>query len=144
MSLPLDSSFGLQISDFLTNIFEQKKQEHATNISGASVELNGPYTSIYANPLTLIDYYGMYCYPLAFIGAILFPIIQLIDVNLNTIILNKNVSLFINTSFIMWSILGLSTYYNFSLSAIPYIGPVFEIEIPYILPFNKRTVVLQY
>ena len=86
----------------------------------------------------------MFAYPLAFIGAVLFSIIQVIDVNLNTIFVNKNLSLLINLSFIIWSIIGLTTYFNISPSGLPYIGQLFTFQIPYILPFNPQTVITQY
>jgi hypothetical protein len=142
----IKKSIGASFSNqsFLNNIFVPKKIEHATNFVGTSLQLSGLSTSIYATPRTLIDYYGMFAYPLAFIGAVLFSIIQVIDVNLNSIFVNKNLSLLINLSFIIWSIIGLTTYFNISPSGLPYIGQLFTFQIPYILPFNPQTVITQY
>lgn len=143
MSISSDFFSRLQISSIFNNILKPKNQEHATNFTGTSIQLNGPNTSVYLPPRTLVDYIGIYCYPLSFIGAILFSLIQIIDINVNSIIVNKNLTTLVSVFFIIWSILAISTYYNLSLN-IPYIGELFSINIPYILPFNPQSVILQY
>lgn len=130
-------------TSFLSSIFSTKTMEHATNLAGTSVILNGEGTSIFSPPATILDYYGMYAYPLSFIGAMMFTVVQLMDINLNTLVANKNLSLFINMSFIMWSIISLSVFFNAPPTAIPYIGPLFSFRIPFILPFNTQSVIVQ-
>ena len=65
------------------------------------------------------------------------------DININTLVANKNITILINVSFIIWSIISLSVYYNYPPNRIPYIGAIFNIQIPYILPFNTQSVVVQ-
>ena len=79
------------LTSFLYSIFESITLEHATNLSGISVTLNGAKTSIFAQPQTIFDIYGMYAYPLSFFGAICFTIVQFMDININTLVANKNI-----------------------------------------------------
>jgi len=118
-------------------------KEHATNFVGVSTKLNSENTSMYSRPETLVDYFGMYAYPCSFIGAILFSIIQLIDVNVNTIFLNKNLSLLFNFFFIIWSLISWSIFFGSSPYLIPYLGDILKLDIPYILPFNTQVVITQ-
>jgi hypothetical protein len=117
--------------------------EHATNLIGTSVILNSTKTSFYAQPQTLIDYFAMYAYPISFIGAIFFTILEFIDVRFQTIFFNRNISVFINLLFILSSFISLSVFYNFLPSSIPYIGPIFSFKVPYILPLNTQSVITQ-
>jgi hypothetical protein len=120
-----------------------KTLEHATNLSGTSVILNGVSTSFYAQPLTVLDYFGMYAYPLSFIGAMFFTVIQIVDVSFPSTFFHKNVVIIINVCFILWSLIAMSVYYNFLPTSIPWIGPVFGYRIPYLLPFNTQSVIVQ-
>ena len=85
----------------------------------------------------------MYSYPLSFIGAVLFTIVQIIDVNLNTLVANKNLSLAINICFIFWSTVGMATYYNLPILRVPLLGDLLQFKIPYVLPFNTQSVITQ-
>jgi hypothetical protein len=141
----LKDSFRTSFSNnsMLAPIFHITNIEHATNVAGTSVALAGVNSNMYTPPQTLTDYFIMYSYPLAFIGAILFTIVQIIDVNLNTLVANKNISIVINISFIVWSVISLSVFYNIQLSNIPILGSILTVEIPYILPLNTQAVVTQ-
>ena len=130
-------------NSILAGIFIPKNVEHATNLVGISVGLNGINTNIFAQPQTVLDYFGMYAYPLSFIGAILFTVVQIMDINLNTAVANKNLSMVINLSFIVWSIIGMTTYYNLPVSSVPFIGQIFTYNLKYVLPFNTQSVVTQ-
>lgn len=140
----LKESFSPVFSEksFLSSIFMNK--EHATNLIGTSVTLKGTLSSIYPPPLTIIDYFCMYSYPFCFIGAVLFSIIQIIDININSFFVNKNLSIMINVSFIIWSIVSISVYYNLSIYSVPIIGTILSANIPYVLPFNPQSVIIQY
>jgi hypothetical protein len=127
----------------LSGIFIPKKIEHATNVTGTSVQLTGSTSSIYPSPQTLFDYIGLYSYPLSFVGAILFSIISIIDINLNTLVANKNFSLIINLAFIVWSIISLTIFYNVPVYSVPILGSILSFHIPYILPFNTQSVIIQ-
>jgi hypothetical protein len=117
--------------------------EHATNFIGTSVELNKEDTTLFAAPETLIDYIAMYSYPLSFIGAIMFTIIQIVDIHIHSMLLNKNLALVFNMFFIIWSLISMSVYYSFSAHEIPYLGYILRYKIPYILPFNPQVVITQ-
>jgi hypothetical protein len=141
----LKRSFGSSFAhnSMLSGIFIPKKIEHATNVSGTSVQLTGSTSSIYPSPQTLFDYIGLYSYPLSFVGAILFSIISIIDINLNTLVANKNFSLIINLAFIVWSIISLTIFYNVPVYSVPILGSILSFHIPYILPFNTQSVIIQ-
>jgi len=127
----------------LSNVFIKKNVEHATNLMGTSVMLNGKSTTIYSAPQTIVDYYAMYAYPLSFIGAMLFTVVQVMDININTMFVNKNLSMLINISFIAWSIISLSVYYNIQPRSIPIIGDILTSSVPYVLPYNSQVVIAQ-
>jgi hypothetical protein len=127
----------------LSNVFIKKNIEHATNLMGTSVILNGKTTTIYSSPQTIVDYYAMYAYPLSFIGAMLFTVVQIMDVNINTMVVNKNLSMIINISFIAWSIISLSVYYNIQTRSIPIIGDILTSDVPFVLPYNSQVVITQ-
>ena len=128
---------------FISKLLKSNNVEHATNFIGTSLTLNGAGTTVYAVPQTLLDYYGMYAFPLSFIGAILFAIVQIIDININTMLVNRNLSILINLCFILWSLISLSVFYNFSPSSIPFVGQLFDYKVDYILPFNTQAVITQ-
>jgi hypothetical protein len=127
----------------LSNVFTKKNIEHATNLMGTSVILNGKSTTIYSIPQTVADYYAMYAYPFAFIGAMLFTVIQVMDININTMFVNKNLSMIINMSFIAWSLISLTVYYNIRVNSIPVVGNILTSSIPFILPYNSQVVITQ-
>lgn len=130
----------------LSNIIENNENnniEHATNLTGTSLMLNGAGTNIYAVPQTIFDYYGMYAFPFSFVGAVLFTVVQIMDINLNTLVVNKNLSMAINISFILWSLISLSVFYNFSPNSVPGLGTILSLQVPYILPFNTQAVITQ-
>jgi hypothetical protein len=139
----LRASFRSAFSEksFLSPILDYK--EHVTNVLGTSVQLNGSGSSIYPEPQTILDYLCMYAYPLSFFGAICFTIVQFMDININTLVANKNLSLVINLLFILWSIVGLIAFYNIPIYSVPILGNILLLKIPYILPFNTQTVVTQ-
>ena len=141
----LKDSFSPVFSEksFISNLLKSNNIEHATNLVGTSLILNGADTNVYATPKTLFDYYGMYAFPLSFLGAILFALVQIIDININTMLVNRNLSMVINLSFILWSLISLSVFYNFSPSSIPGIGHIFDYQVDYILPFNTQSVITQ-
>jgi hypothetical protein len=120
-----------------------KNIEHATNFIGASIVLNKEDTTLYATPETLIDYIAIYAYPLSFIGAILFSIIQIIDIQVHSILLNKNLGFIFNILFILWSIISMSVYYGVPLNEIPFLGYILTYKIRYILPLNPQVVITQ-
>ena len=138
----LKTSFAKE--SILSNIFDKNINiEHATNLTGTSLTLNGAGTNIYAVPQTVFDYYGMYAFPLSFIGSVLFTVVQIMDINLNTMFVNKNLSMAINVSFILWSLISLSVFYNFSPNNVPGLGMILSLQVPYILPFNTQAVITQ-
>jgi hypothetical protein len=121
--------------------------EHATNISGGSIaSLNAEHTSVYAVPTVLIQYYIMYAYPLSFIGAICFTIVQIMDINISSIVANKNVTMLINISFIAWSFVSLSVYYGaglLDLTTWPVLGNILGLDLWPILPYRTDVVITQ-
>ena len=117
--------------------------EHATNVSGTSIKLSCSGTSVYPAPITIFDYFFLYAYPISFLGAIFFTVVQIIDVNINTIIANKNLSLAINISFIAWSVVSMAVFYNLPIYSSPILGSILSADIPFVLPFNTQSVVTQ-
>jgi hypothetical protein len=79
----------------------------------------------------------------SFVGAIFFTIVQIIDVNINTVIANKNLSLAINISFIAWSVVSMAVFYNLPIYSSPILGSILSANIPFVLPFNSQSVVIQ-
>jgi hypothetical protein len=141
----LRQSFSTKFSkkSFLSVLFKENNVELLTNVQGTSLRLAGSSSSIYAPPITLLDYIVRYSYPLSFVGAILFTIVQIMDVNLNTLVANKNMSMAINISFIVWSVVSMLVFYNIPLTWIPIVGDLLSIRVPLLLPLNTQTVVTQ-
>jgi hypothetical protein len=141
----LKKSFGSIFGQksFLRPIFDSNSIENLTNISASSVQLHGSGTSIFSPPQTILDLLVMYSYPLSFIGAILFTIIQIIDINPNTLIANKNISIAINISFVIWSVVSMCVYYNIPIYNIPLLGDILQLKIPFVFPLNTQAVITQ-
>jgi hypothetical protein len=136
----IGSVFGQQ--SFLKPIFNSSI-ENLTNVTASSVQLHGSNTNIFSPPATLLDILVMYSYPLSFVGAILFTVIQIIDINPNTLVANKNISIAINISFVIWSIVSMCVYYNIPIYNIPVIGDILQLKVPYVFPLNTQAVITQ-
>ena len=141
----LRQSFSTKFAkkSFISALFKENNVELLTNVQGTSLRLAGSSSSIYAPPITLADYIVRYSYPLSFVGAILFTIVQIMDINLNTLVANKNMSMAINICFIVWSVISMLVFYNIPLTWIPIVGDLLSIHVPLILPLNTQTVVTQ-
>jgi hypothetical protein len=130
-------------TSFLSVLFTSKNLEQLTGVTGASVQLAGSASTGYATSKTLTDYLVKYSYPLSFIGAILFTVTQIVDINIPSVIGNKNISMALNVSFITWSVVAMSVFFNIQLSSIPILGAIITSDVPYVLPLNTQTVVTQ-
>jgi len=120
--------------------------EHLTGLSTGATQLNGVNTSTTVSPTTIVDWVFAYSYLFSFIGAILFTIIQIVDVNIPSMYFNKNVIIAINVMFILWSTMATIHFFNKNISDIPLVGRLlnnfFEMDIPYVLPFHTNSMVV--
>jgi hypothetical protein len=97
----LKKSFGQSFAkkSFLTGIFINNN-EHVSNVSDLVAD----------NPNSIVDYFGMYSYPLSFIGILLFTIMNLTNKSLYQYIQDQKIINAINGIFVVWGLLAIISF----------------------------------
>jgi hypothetical protein len=97
----LRESFGQSFAkkSFLTSIFITNN-EHASNVQNQIAD----------KPSSIVDYFGMYSYPVSFIGILLFTIMNLTNKSLNQYIQDQRIINAINGLFVVWAVLAIVAF----------------------------------